>query len=124
MGHWWAGARELAVCLTRDPSEASGPEFGTDLTERLDASEQGYLASEAFSARTPTAWRWTCSPSVPSRSCCWPGSPVADLTEREAILALPQGQALDTEADGLPSELRDTCCLRDRLHANPPDDAS
>jgi hypothetical protein len=28
------------VRLTRDPSEASGPVFGTELTERLDASEQ------------------------------------------------------------------------------------
>jgi hypothetical protein len=49
--------------------------FGTDLMERLDASEHDYLAPEAFSVEDPDAWRWTSSPSVPSRSCCWPGNP-------------------------------------------------
>jgi hypothetical protein len=47
------GARELAVRLRRDPSETSKPAFGTDLTERLDASEQVYLAPEALSVENP-----------------------------------------------------------------------
>jgi hypothetical protein len=89
------------VRLTRDPSEASGPVFGTDLTKQFDATEQAYLAPRPSASRSPTAWRWTCSTSLPSRSCCWPGSPPSPTnTEREPILALHQGLALDAVADG------------------------
>src|SRR6266511_990243 len=49
IGHWQAGVRELATRLTRHPNGANGSTLGTDLTERLDATEQVYLAPEAFS---------------------------------------------------------------------------
>jgi hypothetical protein len=53
IGHWQAAARELAARLTRDPTDTSGPAFGTDLAERLEANEQVYLAPEAFSVEDP-----------------------------------------------------------------------
>jgi serine/threonine protein kinase len=106
IGHWQAGARELAARLTRDPTDTSGPAFGTDLTERLDANEQVYLAPEAFSVEDPDGSALDVFSLGALAFLLLAGQPpAADLTEREAMLAVHEGLALDAAADGLPSEL-------------------
>jgi serine/threonine protein kinase len=106
IGHWQASARELATRLTRHPTDTSGSALGTDLTERLDATEQVYLAPEAFSVENPDGAALDVFSLGALAFLLLAGQPSAgDLTEREAMLAMHQGLALDTAVDGLPEEL-------------------
>ena len=106
IGHWQAGARELATRLTRHPTDTSGSALGTDLTERLDATEQVYLAPEAFSVENPDGSALDVFSLGALAFLLLAGQPPAsDLTEREAMLAVHQGLALDAAVDGLPDEL-------------------
>ena len=106
IGHWQAGARELAARLTRHPTDTGGPALGTDLAERLDATEQVYLAPEAFSVEDPDGSALDVFSLGGLAFLLLAGQPpAADLTEREAMLAVHQGLALDAAIDGLPSDL-------------------
>jgi serine/threonine protein kinase len=106
IGHWQAGVRELATRLTRHPNGTSGSTIGTDLTERLDATEQVYLAPEAFSVENPDGTAMDVFSLGALAFLLLAGQPPAsDLTEREAMLAAHQGLALDAAVDGLPDDL-------------------
>jgi len=106
IGHWQASSRELATRLTRHPADTSGPALGTDLTERLDATEQVYLAPEAFSVEDPDGSALDVFSLGALAFLLLAGQPPAsDLTEREAMLTVHQGLALDATVDGLPDEL-------------------
>jgi len=106
IGHWQAGARELAARLTRHPTDTGGPALGTDLAERLDATEQVYLAPEAFSVDDPDGSALDVFSLGALAFLLLAGQPpAADLTEREAMLTVHQGLPLDAAVDGLPSEL-------------------
>jgi serine/threonine protein kinase len=106
IGHWQAGVRELATRLTRNPTETSGSTLGTDLTERLDAAEQVYLAPEAFSVENPDGTAMDVFSLGALAFLLLAGQPPAsDLTEREAMLAAHQSLALDAAVDGLPDKL-------------------
>src|SRR6266542_1671657 len=106
IGHWQAGVRELATRLTRHPNGANGSTLGTDLTERLDATEQVYLAPEAFSVENPDGTAMDVFSLGALAFLLLAGQPPAsDLTEREAMLAAHQGLALDAAVDGLPDDL-------------------
>jgi serine/threonine protein kinase len=106
IGHWQAGTRELATRLTRQPTNTSGSALGTDLTERLDATEQVYLAPEVFSVDNPDGSALDVFSLGALAFFLLAGQPpAADLTEREAMLATHQGLAVDAAVDGLPEEL-------------------
>ncbi|HZD67950.1 MAG TPA: BREX system serine/threonine kinase PglW [Actinomycetes bacterium] len=106
IGHWQAGVRELATRLTRHPDSTSGSTLGTDLTERLDAAEQVYLAPEAFSVEHPDGTAMDVFSLGALAFLLLAGQPPAsDLTEREAMLAAHHGLALDAAVDGLPEDL-------------------
>jgi serine/threonine protein kinase len=106
IGHWQAGARELATRLTSHPTGTSGSTLGTALTERLDATEQVYLAPEAFSVEHPDGMAMDVFSLGALAFLLLAGQPpAADLTEREAMLAAHRGLALDAAVDGLPDDL-------------------
>lgn len=105
IGHWQAGARELATSLTRHPSDA-GTNLASVLTERLEAEEQVYLAPEAFSAERPDGAALDVFSLGALAFLLLAGRPPAsDLTEREAVLAAHHCLALDVAVDNLPVKL-------------------
>jgi serine/threonine protein kinase len=105
IGHWQAGARELATRLTRH-TDTTAPRLGTVFTERIDAAEQVYLAPEVFSVDDPDgAALDVFSLGALAHLLLTGRPPAADLTEREAILAAHQGLAADAAVDQLPGPL-------------------
>ena len=105
IGHWQAGARELATSLTRHPSAAvTNP--GSMLTEGLEAGEQVYLAPEAFSAEKPDGAALDAFSLGALAFLLLAGRPPAsDLTERDAVLAAYHCLALDAAVDNPPPKL-------------------
>lgn len=105
IGHWQAGARELATRLTRH-TETTGPTLGEAFTERLDAAQQVYLAPEAFSVENPDPVALDVFSLGAVAHLLLTGQPPAvDLTEREQVLATHNGLFVDIAADNLPAEL-------------------
>lgn len=105
IGHWQAGARELATSLTHH-TETTGPSLGESFTDRLDAAEQVYLAPEAFSVENPDPVALDVFSLGALAHLLLTGQPPAsDLSEREQILAAHHGLAVDLAADNLPSQL-------------------
>lgn len=107
IGHWQAGARELATTLTRHAGTA-GTTLGESFTDRLDTTEQVYLAPEAFSVESPDPVALDVFSLGAVAHLLLTGQPPAsDLSEREQILAKHRGLAVDAVADHLPSQLAD-----------------
>jgi serine/threonine protein kinase len=105
IGHWQSGARELASRLTSHVGTQSGT-LGSALTDRLDASEQVYLAPEAFSVEDPDGAALDVFSLGALAFLLLSGQPpAADLTEREETLAAHHGLALDAAVDNLPDDL-------------------
>lgn len=105
IGHWQAGARELATRLTSHTDSTSST-LGAALTERVDAAEQVYRAPEAFSVDAPDGVALDVFSLGALAFLLFTGKPpAADLTEREAMLAAHDGLVLDAAADHLPSSL-------------------
>lgn len=105
IGHWQAGARELATRLTRTGSEPPSL-LGVDFAERLAAVEQVYLAPEAFSVDDPDGIALdTFSLGALAFLLLSGKPPAADLAERQATLQTNGGLALDAAVDGLPEHL-------------------
>src|SRR6266567_2071610 len=83
IGHWQAASRELATRLTNQGAAGRTP-LGTALTERLDASEQVYLAPEAFTVEDPDGAALDVFSLGSLAFLLISGQPpAADLTERE-----------------------------------------
>ena len=88
IGHWQAGARELATRLTTD-TLTSDSTLGPP-TERLDADEQVYLAPEAFIVDDPDGAALDVFSLGALAFLLLTGEPPApDLIEREAIWRPP-----------------------------------
>ncbi len=105
IGHWQAGARDLATRFTSHVGTHGGT-LGSALTERLDAGEQVYLAPEAFSVEDPDGAALDVFSLGALAFLLLSGKPpAADLTEREEMLAAHQGLALDAAVDNLPDDL-------------------
>ena len=105
IGHWQAGARELATTLTRHTETGTGL-LGTALTERVDAAEQVYLAPEAYSVEDPDGVALDAFSLGALAHLLFTGQPpAADLTEREAVLAAHGALAVEAAADQLPGPL-------------------
>jgi len=105
ISHWQAGSRELATQLTRH-AEITGTALGEAFAERFEASEQVYLAPEAFSVEHPDPVALDVFSLGALAHLILTGEPPAsDLSEREQILAAHRGLSLDVGADNLPEEL-------------------
>src|SRR5690606_38216832 len=105
ISHWQAGSRELATQLTRH-AETTGTALGEAFAERFEASEQVYLAPEAFSVEHPDPVALDVFSLGALAHLILTGEPPAsDLSEREQILAAHRGLSLDVGADNLPEEL-------------------
>ena len=101
IGHWQAGARELATRLT-----AVGGEAGATLADRLTEGEQVYLAPETFTAEHPDAIALdTFSLGALGYLLLSGKPPAADLVERDAALVAHGGLALEAAVDGLPESV-------------------
>jgi serine/threonine protein kinase len=105
IGHWQAGARDLATQLTTHTETTTGT-LGAALNERLDASEQVYLAPEAFSVPDPDGPALDVFSLGALAYLLLSGQPPAgDLTEREAMLVAHSGLALEAAMDNPPEDL-------------------
>ncbi|WP_116997335.1 BREX system serine/threonine kinase PglW [Desertimonas flava] len=105
VGHWQAGARELATHLTTHDTTAT--ELGGELAERLVSDEQIYLAPETFTADDPDPVALDVFSLGSLAHLLLTGSPpAADVAARDAALADHGGLAIDAAIDGLPDELR------------------
>lgn len=105
VGHWQAGARELATRLTGHPDTGTAT-FGDELLERLAADEQVYLAPEAFIVDDPAGVGLDVFSLGAIAYLLLTGQPpAADLVERERLLTKHQGFRLAAAVDGLPEDL-------------------
>ncbi len=103
IGHWQAGARDLATNLSRHPGTTSV--LGTVLTERTEASELVYLAPEAFNAEHPDGVALDVFSLGAIAFLLLTGRPpAADLVERQRMLVEHRG-LLNEAASDLPGEL-------------------
>jgi serine/threonine protein kinase len=106
IGHWQAGARELATRLTRTGSENADLPLGADIADRLAAAEQVYLGPEAFSVDDPDGVALdTFSLGALAFLLLSARPPAADLAERQAALQAWGGLDLGAAVDGLPEHL-------------------
>ncbi|MCW2748973.1 MAG: pglW, partial [Aeromicrobium sp.] len=104
IGHWQAGARELATRLTRHST--SPTMLGGELAERLAADEQVYLAPESFTIDGPDPVALDVfSLGTLAYLLLTGSSPGDDLAARDAMLSVHHGLSLASKVDGLPSEL-------------------
>jgi len=105
VGHWQAGARDLATRLTSH-SDDGGTSLGSALIDRLADAEQVYLAPEAFSAEEPDGAALDVFSLGALAFLLLSGQPpAADLVEREGILAAHSGFALERAVDSAPDDL-------------------
>lgn len=104
IGHWQAGARDLATRLTRHDTTSTA--MAGDLAERLAAGDQVYLAPEAFSAESPDPIALDVF-SLGSLAflLLTHQAPAPDLAARNALLATHDGLSLASVVDGLPEDL-------------------
>lgn len=121
VGHWQAGARELATRLTRH-TDAGGATFGDELLERLGADEAVYLAPEAFSVDDPDGVALDVFSLGAVAYLLLSGSPPAgDLAERDRLLADHHGLPLSGAVDGPPDSLETFVAMAtDPVPANRP----
>lgn len=104
IGHWQAGARELATRLTRHTPTATG--LGDDLAERLAADEQVYLAPETFVVDEPDPVALDVFALGSLAFLLLTGRPpAADVASRDATLQEHDGLSLAAAIDGLPEAL-------------------
>ena len=104
IGHWQAGAREMATRLTRQGVTATA--LGGDLAERIAGSEQVYLAPETFTVDSPDPVALDVFSLGSLAFLLLAGvAPAADLAGRDAALAEHGGLSLPSVIDGLPEEL-------------------
>lgn len=121
VGHWQAGARELATRLTRH-ADAAGRTFGDELLERLGADEHVYLAPEAFSVDDPDGVALDVFSLGAIAYLLLSGQPPAvDLAERDRLLADHHGLPLSAAVDGPPDSLETFVAMAtDPVPANRP----
>lgn len=121
VGHWQAGARELATRMTTHISSAEVT-LGDQLLERLDADEQVYLAPEAFIVDEPDGVALDVFSLGAIAYLLLSGQPPAsDLVERERLLTEHQGLQLSAAVDGLPDDLETfVAAATDPVPANRP----
>lgn len=104
IGHWNAGAREIATHLTRVGVTATS--LGEDFAERLAADEQVYLAPEAFTVDVPEPQALDVfSLGAISYLLLAGKAPAPDIAARDAILSEHGSLPLPAAIDGLPEEL-------------------
>ncbi|MEQ8438767.1 MAG: BREX system serine/threonine kinase PglW [Ilumatobacter fluminis] len=104
IGHWQAGAREMATRLTRHSATVTA--LGEDLAERLAVDEQVYLAPETFVVDDPDAVALDVFSLGSLAFLLLTGrSPAADVAGRDAILQEHEGLSLASAVDGLPEAL-------------------
>lgn len=105
IGHWQAGARELATTLTRHT--ATDNALGTDLAERLAGAEQVYLAPETFSVDDPDPVALDVFSLGALAFLLLSGRPPGeDVAARNAMLSEHDGLSLAAVVDGLPEPLQ------------------
>lgn len=104
IGHWNAGAREIATNLTRMGVTATS--LGEDFAQRLAAEEQVYLAPEAYTVDTPEPQALDVfSLGALSFLILSGKAPAPDIAARDAILTEHGALPLPAAVDGLPDEL-------------------
>jgi serine/threonine protein kinase len=104
IGHWQSGARDLATSLTRHDTTSTS--LGSDLAERLVASDQVYLAPELFTTERPDPVALDAFSLGSLAFLLLSGQPPApDLAARNALLADEGGLSLAAVVDGLPESL-------------------
>ena len=104
IGHWQAGAREMATRLTRHST--SPTMLGGELAGRLAADEQVYLAPETFAINDPDPVALDVfSLGTLAYLLLTGSSPGDDLAARDAMLSEHHGLSLASKVDGLPSDL-------------------
>jgi serine/threonine protein kinase len=104
IGHWQAGARELATRLTRHTTTNTA--LGDDLAERLAADEQVYLAPETFVVDDPDPVALDVFSLGSLAYLLLTGqTPAADVASRDAILQEHDGLSLASVVDGFPEAL-------------------
>lgn len=104
IGHWQAGAREMATRLTRHGVSAT--DLGGELAERVAASEQVYLAPETFTVDAPDPVALDVFSLGALAFMLLSGvAPGTDIAGRDAMLSEHGGLYLPVVADGLPEEL-------------------
>lgn len=120
VGHWHAGARDLATRLTTHTS--NDVTFGGQLLGRLDADEQVYVAPEAFIVDDPDGVALDVFSLGALAYLLLSGEhPAADLVERERILGQHHGLQLSAAVDGLPDDLETFVAMAtDPVPANRP----
>ena len=104
IGHWQAGSRELATRLTQH--EPSTTVFGEHLAERLEASDQVYLAPETFKVDHPDPVALDIFSLGSLAFLLLTGRPpAADVAARDASLHEFGGLSLASTIDGMPENL-------------------
>ena len=121
VGHWQAGARELATRLTTHAPSTETP-LGGQLLERLGADEQVYLAPEAFIVDDPDGAALDVFSLGAIAYLLLSGEPPApDLVERERVLTEHHGLQLSAALDGPPDDLETFVAMAtDPVPANRP----
>jgi serine/threonine protein kinase len=105
IGHWQAGARELATRLTSHTG-ATNTALGEDLAERLASDEHVYLAPETFVVDDPDPVALDVFSLGSLAFLLLTGKPPAvDVASREAMLQEYDGLSLASAIDGLPDSL-------------------
>lgn len=99
IGHWQAGAREIATRLTHHSSTSTV--FGQDLAERLELDEQVYLAPETFTVDAPDPVALDVFSLGSLAYLLLTGQPPAsDVAARDAMLQEFGGLSLSAMVDG------------------------
>lgn len=121
VGHWQAGARELATRLTTH-APTREVTLGGQLLERLGADEQVYLAPEAFIVDDPDGAALDVFSLGAIAYLLLSGEPPApDLVERERLLTEHHGLQLSAALDGPPDDLETFVAMAtDPVPANRP----
>ncbi len=121
VGHWQAGARDLATRLTTHVSTEE-PTLGDQLLDRLGSDEQVYLAPETFIVDDPNGVALDVFSLGAIAFLLLSGQPPAsDLVERERLLTEHQGLQLSAAVDGLPDDLETfVAAATDPIPANRP----